>query len=138
LIARALLGCLLLAPLAAAAQQNVYRCGQTYQQSPCERGGQAVEVDDSRSDAERKAARSVASDEAKLGNALQRERLAREKATRLIAAVGIGAPHTSEAASAPAKSKKGHKKKGAKAPNAGSADFTAIEPRARSDKSPKR
>jgi hypothetical protein len=134
LIARALLGCLLLVPIAAAAQPSVYRCGQTYQQSPCERGGKAVEVDDSRSDAERKAARAVASDEGKLGNALQRERLAREKATRPMAAVGIGAPRTSEAASAPARSKKGHKKKSAREPNPGSADFVAIEPRARRDK----
>lgn len=61
-------------PVAAA---EVYRCGQTYQQTPCA-GGQAVRVDDPRDPSQQQdAARSAAREQA-LAERLRSERQARE------------------------------------------------------------
>ena len=119
----------LLAPALAGAEQTVYRCGQTYQQAP---GGQgkAVDVDDSRSESQRRAAQAVAREEARHGASLQRDREQREKSLRPAPAVGIGVP--AAAASAPAKPKRHDSRKNKK--HAKSDDFVAVEPGKRAAK----
>lgn len=121
--ALALLGSAL-AAAPAQAQPKVYRCGQTYQDAPCPQG-KTVAVDDARSEAQRRAAEDVSRDEAKLGTALERERLAREQQTRAApAATKRKASAPSAGASAPAKAK--HRKKHAGADQR--EDFIAVEP----------
>lgn len=109
----------------AAEPAKVYRCGQTYQQSPCPQG-KAVEVDDARSEAQRGDALAVTRDQARLGRSLERERVAREKALQPAAAVGIG-DRPAAAASAPKKPPKRRPKHAA--PGGAKEDFVAIEPR---------
>ena len=119
----ALLGLALAAP-AAWAQQTVYRCGTSYQPTPCEQG-RAVDVADPRSEAQRRAAQAVAGSEARHAAALERERRQRETAQRPAAAAGIGVPASASTASAPAKPHR-------KAPRAKAGqqkDFVALEPR---------
>jgi len=70
--------------------EQVYRCGNVYQQAPCT-GGRAVEVSDGRSDEDRRAAAAVARGDKKLGADLERERRARDAGIRPAPAVGIGA-----------------------------------------------
>jgi len=116
LIACCALAVVLAAPAARAAE-TVYRCGpegREYSSSPCP-GGQALQVDDGRTAAQRKQAQAAARREAKLADSLSRERVAREKAERKGAA-GIGAAPP-RPASAPAS---GAKKK-RRAPTAGAA-----------------
>jgi len=74
-----------------AEQKTVYRCGQTYQDSPCA-GGKVVDVADERSDAERQAGLETARQQAELGSKLQRERLNEERDRRLAGAANLGAP----------------------------------------------
>ena len=117
--------CLALDPALASAQPAVYRCGQSYQQAPCAQG-RPVAVDDTRSEAQRREAQAAARDEARLGNHLERERLARERQTHPQSAVGIGAKASAAGASAPkAKAKKRHKR-GSTADER--EDFIALEP----------
>jgi len=61
------------------AQATVYRCGQTYQQTPCE-GGKAVEVPAGPSPAEVQAAQDRAAATRQWANGMTEDRLAREKA----------------------------------------------------------
>jgi hypothetical protein len=114
-------------PARAADAQPVYRCGQTYQQAPCDQG-KRVDVGDARNDAERRAAQAVARDEARLGTTMERERRAREKQSPPAPAVGIGAPAAAAPASAVAKAKREKKSKKAGKAATGSEDFIAIEP----------
>ncbi len=91
LIACCALATALAAPAASAAE-TVYRCGpegREYSSSPCP-GGQALQVADGRTAAQRKQAQAVARQDAKLAERLSRDRVAREKAERKGAA-GIGA-----------------------------------------------
>ncbi|HSN34226.1 MAG TPA: hypothetical protein VLU41_16170 [Ideonella sp.] len=122
----ALAGLIAAAPCEAAGPSQVYRCGQTYQQTPCSEG-RAVEVDDARSEAQRRDAQATARDQARLGGALERERLTRQKATPPTAAVGIGGRPVADAASAAKKTPR-HGKKKAKAADSKNEDFVAIEP----------
>ncbi len=90
-LARPLAAAVLL--LATAAQaQTVYRCGNSYGTAPCP-GGQAVAVDDARSDAQRQQGLAVQRQEAELARALARERRQREReqaALARLAPAGIG------------------------------------------------
>lgn len=63
----------------AGAQATVYRCGQTYQQTPCE-GGKTVEVPAGPSPAEVQAAQDRAAATRQWANGMTEDRLAREKA----------------------------------------------------------
>jgi hypothetical protein len=71
---------------------TVYRCGQTYQDHPCE-GAQALSVDDSRDAAQRAQAKDVAAADKRLAKSLADERQARDKAARpQTHAAGIAPP----------------------------------------------
>jgi hypothetical protein len=70
--------------------QPVYRCGNSYGTAPCP-GGQAVAVDDARSDAQRQQALAVKRQQADLADALAAERRAREQSKQAhLAPAGIG------------------------------------------------
>ena len=69
---------LALAGTAGAAGSGIYRCGQTYQQQPCE-GGQAVDANDARSAEQRRDAESAAAAERRQAGSLVAERREREK-----------------------------------------------------------
>jgi hypothetical protein len=75
---------------AQAEQKPVYRCGMTYQDSPCP-GGKAVDVADERSEAQRKAALDAARNEAEFGSRLQRDRLEEERQRHVTGAANLGA-----------------------------------------------
>jgi hypothetical protein len=71
---------------------TVYRCGQTYQDRPCE-GAQALSVDDSRDADQRAQAKQVAASEKRLAKNLADERRSREKFTQpQTRAAGIPLP----------------------------------------------
>jgi len=72
-----------LAALSAGAQ-SVYRCGNVYSSSSCPQA-RVVEVDDRRSEAQRSDAQLLAANDKRLGNELQRERLARDAAGKSAA-----------------------------------------------------
>lgn len=75
-----------------AGAQSVYRCGNSYSESPCPEGGGMIDVSDPRSAEQRAEARRVAADERRLAADLQRERLADEKAIRPMGATSLGGP----------------------------------------------
>jgi hypothetical protein len=82
-----LLAGFLLAGSTGAAAQTVYRCGadgRTYQTTPCN-GGRTVDVDDPRSDEQRRAAREATASDARLAAQLERDRHAREAAAAAAA-----------------------------------------------------
>ena len=72
-----------LAALSAGAQ-SVYRCGNVYSPSSCPQA-RVVEVDDMRSEAQRSDAQLLAANDKRLGNELQRQRLARDAAEKSAA-----------------------------------------------------
>jgi len=80
------------------AQDRVYRCGASYSQEPCA-GGSAVAVDDTRSAAQVAQAQRVAQLDARLADALRRERLQAEQAAlqRGPAVIGRATRHTLDA-----------------------------------------
>jgi hypothetical protein len=80
----------LLSSLASA--QAVYRCGNTYSQSPCPVGGHAIDATDARSAAQRAEARRVVADEKRLAADMRRERLALERAIRPAGAASLSGP----------------------------------------------
>lgn len=96
--------------LAASAQAGpVYRCGDSYQDTPCaaSQPGQLVEVDDSRSTADRKAADTAARTEARRADALRAERHAREReAAKVTRAQAKAAKPVGAAASRPSPAEK--------------------------------
>ncbi|MGM9491100.1 hypothetical protein [Ideonella sp. YS5] len=97
-------GLLLFALLGAAhaADGGVYRCGQTYQQLPCE-GGQAIDASDARTEDQRRDAQAAASAEQRHAGVLAAERREREKkAAPQPEPVVIGVRQPQAAASAPA------------------------------------
>jgi len=86
----------------ACAATEVYRCGQTYQQTPCP-AGQTLTLDDSRSPAQQREAREAMAADQRLARQLAAERKAREKALKpQTQAAGIRAPGPAAAASAAA------------------------------------
>jgi hypothetical protein len=91
-----------LAGMAQAADNGIYRCGQTYQQHPCD-GGQAVDAGDGRTAEQRRDAESAAAAERRHASNLAAERREREKqVVPQPAPVVIGARPPQTAASAPA------------------------------------
>jgi hypothetical protein len=100
---------------AGAADNKVYRCGQTYQQVPCttDATGQAINADDPRSSDQRQDARATSAAEKRQAKALAAERLQREKAIQpQQAPLVVGLKPAEPAASAPAASAdKQHSKK---------------------------
>jgi len=79
----ALLAALVYLPLAALAAGNttVYRCGQTYQQSPCP-AGQAVNVADEREAGQKADAKKALASDKALAKGLEAERHEREKSLK--------------------------------------------------------
>lgn len=98
---------LTLAGTAGAAGSGIYRCGQTYQQQPCE-GGQAVDANDGRTADQRRDAESAAAAERRQASTLAAERREREK--QIVpqpAPVVIGArPPQASASASPAEAVK--------------------------------
>jgi hypothetical protein len=78
---RLLLGAFLLNLAGAACGGSVYRCGSTYQQTPCAEG-RVLEVDDTRSDAQRQDRQAATAADRRLAHDLAAERREREKAVR--------------------------------------------------------
>jgi hypothetical protein len=78
--ARILMATLLAAVCAqAGAQQQVWRCGNSYSARPCD-GGAALAIDERKPDRDAaEAARAAARRDAKLADAMEKDRLAREK-----------------------------------------------------------
>ena len=107
-----------------AAAQNVYKCGQTYSQTPCP-DGVPVNVDDGRSAAQKAQSQAVARQDAKTADAMRKERLAQEK--RDLAANQPKPMASAATGSKPAASKPNPKKK--------TDEFTADVPPDRADKS---
>lgn len=96
--------------LAVGAQAGpVYRCGASYQDVPCpaSQPGRAVDVDDSRSPADRRAAEAAARAEARRADTLRAERHAREReAAKIARAQAKAARPVTAAASRPAPAEK--------------------------------
>jgi hypothetical protein len=107
----------------------IYRCGQTYSQTPCP-GGRVIDSSDPRTAAQRAEAKEIAAREKKLAAQMERDRRAREAGEPPAPAAGFDSRAASAPASAAsakaAKPKSNKKKKGGKA--ASSPDFVAVEP----------
>jgi hypothetical protein len=92
----------------------IYRCGQSYSQTPCP-GGKLIDAADPRSAAQRDEARRTAQRERQLADQLERDRQQQDGATPRSVATGIDAKAPAAAASQPAPTKNKKKKGGAKA-----------------------
>lgn len=115
---------------AAAPAQIIYRCGDSYSQTPCP-GGRILESSDPRTAAQRVEARRAAAKDRQLAAKLEKERLAREAAAASSPASGFDtAPKPVAAASEPVKPKaKGKaKSKDRAASTKGPQDFVAVAP----------
>lgn len=105
--ALAALACVLaLSPLLAGAAP-IYRCGQTYSQTPCP-GGRLIDAADPRSAAQRAEARRTVERERQLAAKMERDRQEKESGVPHAQATGIDAKAPAPAASqpVPAKGKK--------------------------------
>jgi hypothetical protein len=60
-----------------AAAQNVYKCGDGYSQQPCP-GGRSLAIDDGRSEAQKKQTNTAARRDARMADAMEKERLRQE------------------------------------------------------------
>jgi hypothetical protein len=58
--------------------QNVYKCGDVYSQAPCP-GARLLQVDDARDAAQKKQTDAAIRSDEKIGQAMEKERLAQEK-----------------------------------------------------------
>lgn len=112
----------LLACAATAAQAQAYRCGNTYSQQPCPGGSAVAAKQESPSTAEARERAALTRRDAKLGDAMEKERLAREKQQEGPTLHVVG--QAQAAASAP------DRKKSAKQP----AHFSAVSPKAAPEK----
>ena len=128
------LATLLLFVACAAPAQMIYRCGDTYSQTPCP-GGRVLESSDPRTGAQRAEAKRAAAKERQLAAKLERERVAREAAAAGTSASGFDtAPKVETAASEPIKAKgkgRGKPKAKARTAQADSQDYVALAPRPR-------
>jgi hypothetical protein len=107
----------------------IYRCGQTYQQSPCP-GGQLIDSADPRTAAQRAEARRTSEREKKLAARMERERLAKEKADKPATANGFDSRAVSSPEPAASVQSKSTKKRG-KGKAASDKDLLAIDPTAK-------
>jgi hypothetical protein len=104
--------------------QTVYRCGSSYSQERCP-GGTAVDVSDPRASGDAARAGKAAAADGKRADAMEKERLAREKNAPKAVVIGPATPPAREKpAKAVAKSKKDKKGKASEAE-----PFTAMAPR---------
>jgi hypothetical protein len=127
---------LLLASLSAASQaQTVYRCGNTYSQTPCP-DARVVDATDTRTAAQRAEARRVAQAERELAAELRRDRLSEEARARPTAATSLGGPPPASAPSSAAK-RAGPKKKKKVERSPGLSDPIVIDPGSRSAGKPR-
>jgi hypothetical protein len=92
----------------------IYRCGQSYSQTPCP-GGKLIDAADPRSAAQRAEARRTAQRERQLADRLERDRQQQDATTPRPVATGIDAKAPAAAASQPVPPKSKKKKGGAKA-----------------------
>ena len=104
----------------------IYRCGQTYTQTPCPEG-RLIDSADPRTAAQRAEAKRVTEREKRLANQMERQRLGQGAASQPAAATGFDSRAASAPASAPAKVAKSKKKAG-KGKAASSPDFVATDP----------
>lgn len=116
----------------AAAQATVYRCGpdgRTFSEKPCaDGGGRTMNVDDSRTAAERDAAHAVAHREARTANSLARDNRQYERSLRLGGAVSLsGSNNTEKAAKLASKTDNKARKPKTSKPSAPEG-FTAVGP----------
>ena len=123
---------MLLALLAGAAPaQLIYRCGDSYSQTPCP-GGRVLDSSDPRTAAQRAEAKRAAIKERQLAAKLERERLANEAVAAATPASGFDtAPKPEAAASQPAKPKakgKPRPKPKERSARSDSGDFIALAP----------
>lgn len=123
----------LVGPMAGAAP--IFRCGNTYSQTPCI-GGRLLDSTDPRSGAQRAEAARVAERGRTNAERLERERREREAAKKPASATGFDsrASEVAQMTEAKAPKRKPSRRKGAKddADSAqGSKDFVAVEPRKR-------
>jgi hypothetical protein len=90
--------------------QNVYKCGNTYSQTPCA-DGKTVDVSDSRTPAQKAEADAATRRGAKAADAMERSRLREEAQLRAANRVAVGKPPTSADTKKAEKEKKGKKEK---------------------------
>jgi hypothetical protein len=108
---RSVLACALLSVAFTAQAQKVYRCGpdgKVYSQAPCA-DGTVIDASDPRTAEQRAEARRAAAQERRAADAMERERLARERAP-VAAAGNLGPPRPAAAASSPHAGKTARKK----------------------------
>ena len=79
---------------------NVYKCGSTYSQTPCD-GAAAVQVNDARSKEQKSQSDAATVQQSKTANAMEKARLKEE--AQAIAQVKPAKPSTKTAAKAPSK-----------------------------------
>ena len=121
---------LALAALAGAANgQAIFRCGDSYSQTPCA-NAKVVALVAPVSDVQRAEARQVAVREKLLAAEMVRDRREREHAIRPAAAGSLGPTTPARPASAPAAAKKQRAKKRSPA-DGGEQDFVAAVPKAK-------
>lgn len=89
----------------------IYRCGQSYSQTPCP-GGKLIDAADPRSAAQRAEARRTAERERQLAARMERDRRQQDAAAPQPVATGIDAKAPARAASQPATAKGSKKSKG--------------------------
>lgn len=117
---------LALAGGASTAAEPIYRCGQSFSQTPCP-GATLVEPDDAPSAARRAEAQRVAEREKALGDRLERERLQQLAAQPPALATGFDA-RPPAGKSAPQSAPKSKKKSKTKSKSGSGGDFVAIAP----------
>ena len=96
--------------LTGAQAQNAYRCGNSYSQSPCP-GGVPVEVDDSRSKAQKSQSESVIKRDLRTADTMEKNRLRQEEARQRAAKPVPEKPAAKANAPAPAKATPSTKKR---------------------------
>ena len=96
----AILVCML--PGATALGQTVYRCGDSYSQTPCP-GATSLEVDDSRSALQKAQADAATAAASRAAAAMERERLARERTPEASKTRSAAASGSAPAADTPAR-----------------------------------
>lgn len=102
----------------------VYRCGNSYSQSPCA-NGRALDVDDTRSAQQHAQAVRVAAEERRLADRMERDRLAAEAQVRPAGAARLSAAPV--VAAALAKRAAGKSKKALAAEASGLTEFAAVD-----------
>ena len=113
----------------------IFRCGNTYSQTPCV-GGRVLDSTDPRSGAQRAAAQRMAERERINAERLERERREREAAEKPASATGFDsrASDAADVTEAKAPKRKSSRRKGTKDDTdsaQGSMEFVAVEPRKR-------